>query len=530
MAARAPRSKAADVVVARKGKTPSLAPPPLSGARSPTLAAGMAPPTPMLPDPAMVVLAGAAGSGKSHWAAERFRTSEIVSSDALRAAVGSGPADLDASVEAFDLLDTIVAARIRRSLTTVIDTLGLDQFRRIRYLELARSAGLPAVLVIMNTADRLCRERNRLRDRPVPAPVLAEQLRKAKSLLETAADEGWDRVLIIDISEPSPVSIENRPERDRDQQPGGGPRVALQISRFPWGSEPASWLRDIAIAAESIGFTGIALMDHLIQIPQVDRPWEPIPEPWVTLGLLAGLDTDLRLGTLVSPVTFRAPGIVAKMVATLDALSGGRAFCGLGAGWWLREHQAYGLDFPSPAQRLDQLQRCIETLRALWGPGTKAYSGRYVKLPETTCYPRPVSRIPIIVGGSGERRTLKIVAESADGCNLPSNEEVLKSKIDILHRHCEAVGRDPAEVEITVLDLPVIGTDREDVGMRVERLRGRTPAAAYAAQHHAGTAESHLRRYARLADLGVDTIFCSLPDLSNADDLARCAPLLAALG
>ena len=120
-------------------------------------------------------------------------------------------------------------------------------------------------------------------------------------------------------------------------------------------------------------------------------------------------------------------------------------------------------------QRLDQLQVCIETLRALWAPGTKAYHGRYVHLPETTCYPRPVSDVPIIVGGSGERRTLRIAAEQADGCNLPSDQKVLRSKIDILHRHCAAVGRD-LSVEITVLDLPVIGTDREDVAVRVERL------------------------------------------------------------
>jgi alkanesulfonate monooxygenase SsuD/methylene tetrahydromethanopterin reductase-like flavin-dependent oxidoreductase (luciferase family) len=249
----------------------------------------------------------------------------------------------------------------------------------------------------------------------------------------------------------------------------------------------------------------------------------------VTLGLLAGLDTKLRLGTLVSPVTFRAPGIIAKVLATLDALSGGRAFCGLGAGWWLREHQAYGLDFPKPAQRLDQLQLCIETLRALWAPGTKAYAGRYLNLPETTCYPRPAGQIPIIVGGSGEHRTLKIVAEQADGCNLPSDERVLSSKIDILRRHCAAIDRDPTEVEITVLDLPVIGTDREDVGLRIERLRGRTPAATYAAQHHAGTLENHVQRYRRLSDLGVGTVFCSLADLTGGDDLARCSPLLQAL-
>src|SRR5215217_7404272 len=350
---------------------------------------------PPLPDPAVVVLAGAAGSGKSTWAAERYRISEIVSSDALRAVVGSGPADLDASVDAFELLDT----------------LGLDHPRRLGYLQLARSAGMPAVLVIMNTSPQLCRERNRLRDRPVPAPILAEQLRKIKSMVDTAADEGWDRVLIIDDSITAAPPPPDTGQTDPDHGPARRPRVILHVSRFPWGTDPAEWLVDIALAADSIGFNGISLMDHLIQIPQVDRAWEPIPEPWVTLGLLAGLDTKLRLGTLVSPVTFRAPGIIAKTVATLDALSGGRAFCGLGAGWWLREHQAYGLDFPKPAQRLDQLQRCIETLRALWAPGTKAYAGRYLNLPETTCYPRPAGQIPIIVGGSGEHRTLKIVAE-----------------------------------------------------------------------------------------------------------------------
>jgi predicted kinase len=355
-----------------------------------------------LPDPAVVVLAGAAGSGKSTWAAERFRAAEIVSSDALRAAVGSGPSDLDASVEAFTLLDQIIAARTRRSLMTVIDTLGLDPVRRSDYQHLAHTAGLPTVLVIMNTAAALCRERNRLRDRPVPAPVLTEQLRRISRLVEFAGEEGWDQVLIIDQDNvPSAPPDQVAPDHDRGSV--SGPRFILQVSRFPWGEgDPRSWMRDLALRAEEIGFSGLALMDHLIQIPQVDRAWEPIPEPWVTLGMIAGLDTNLRLGTLVSPVTFREPGILAKTVATLDSLSNGRAFCGLGAGWWLREHQAYGLDFPDDRQRLDQLQVCIETLRALWAPGTKAYHGRYVHLPETTCYPRPVSDVPIIVGGSGE--------------------------------------------------------------------------------------------------------------------------------
>jgi alkanesulfonate monooxygenase SsuD/methylene tetrahydromethanopterin reductase-like flavin-dependent oxidoreductase (luciferase family)/predicted kinase len=482
-----------------------------------------------LPDPAVVVLAGAAGSGKSTWAAERFRSTEIASSDALRAAVGSGPADLDATVDAFALLDQIVVARTKRSLTTVIDTLGLDQQRRTDYRRLARQSGLPAVLVILNTAAALCRERNRQRDRPVPAPILTEQLRKISKLVDAAQEEQWDQVLIIDQDRTSVTPINEQPSPDHDHDPESRPRVFLQISRFPWDEDPVGWLREVVLSADAMGFAGVALMDHLIQIPQVDRAWEPIPEPWVTLGLLAGLDTNLRLGTLVSPITFREPGIIAKTVATLDVLSDGRAFCGLGAGWWLREHQAYGLDFPNISQRLDQLQVCIETLRALWAPGTKAYHGRYVHLPETTCYPRPVSDIPIIVGGSGERRTLRIVAEQADGCNLPSDQAVLQTKIDILQRHCAAVGRDPSSVEITVLDLPVIGIDREDVAIRVERLRRRLPAAVYAARHHAAPAVDHARRYRELADLGVSTIFLALPDLAGADDLDRCAPLLSTL-
>ena len=220
-------------------------------------------------------------------------------------------------------------------------------------------------------------------------------------------------------------------------------------------------------------------MDHLIQIPQVGRAWEPIPEPWVTLGFLAGLDTRLRLGTLVSPVTFRPPGILAKTAATLDALSGGRVFCGIGAGWWDREHAGFGLPFPPPATRLRLLETEIEILRALWQPGTKSYRGEHVSLPETTCYPRPVAPIPVIVGGSGQR-TLRIAARLADGCNLPADPAVLGRQDPGARRQCELAGRDPSDVAVTVLDVPVVGRDREHAAALVETLRGRTSAAAFA--------------------------------------------------
>ena len=475
-----------------------------------------------LPDPALVVLVGASGAGKSSWAEARYRREEIVSSDALRGVVGSGRHDLEASVDAFRVLDLVVEARARRGLTTVVDTLGLEPERRAAHLALARAHRLPAVVVAFDTPAALCRSRNRARDRPVPARVLTQQLRSSAELLPGLADEGWDHVEIVTAPE-SPTSSPSSSTTPASD--GNGPRVILQVSRFPWDQDPAAWLRSIALASDEAGLTGIALMDHLIQIPQVGAPWEPIPEPWVTLGLLAGLDTRLELGTLVTPITFREPGITAKAAATLDALSGGRAFVGVGAGWWAREHAAYSLPFPPPAARVAALAHGIETMKALWAPGTKAYDGRQVSLPETTLYPRPVGRLPVIVGGAG-RQTLRVAARLGDAINVSSTETVLEPALATLQEHCAALGRDPAEVAVTVLDLPVVGTDRDDAWARVERLRGRTPAASYAKAHHAGTAAEHRARYARLFERGVSTVFVALGDLETAEDVHRLAPLI----
>jgi alkanesulfonate monooxygenase SsuD/methylene tetrahydromethanopterin reductase-like flavin-dependent oxidoreductase (luciferase family)/predicted kinase len=482
---------------------------------------------PRIPDPALVVLVGAPASGKSTWAARRYRAAEVVSSDALRGIAGSGPHDLDASVDAFALLEQIVDARVGRGLTTVVDTLGLDQERRLRWLDLARTAGVPAVAVVFPVEATEARRRNAARDVPVPAPALAGQLKRVTGIIEELTGEGWDQVVAIQTaSSAAPETTPTATDDAADRRSSTGLDVVLQVSRFPWGEDPAGWLADVAMAADEVGFAGIALMDHLIQIPQVGRAWEPIPEPFVTLGLLAGLDTRLKLGTLVTPVTMRPAGVTAKAVATLDALSGGRAFVGIGAGWWEREHLAFGLPFPADGERLDLLEAAIETMRALWSPGTKAYAGARVALPETTCYPRPAGHVPIIVGGSGEKRTLEIAARLADGCNLSSDPEVLARKVGVLRQHCADVGRDPAEVAVTVLDLPVVGSDRDDTWARVERLRGRVKAPDFAKRHHAGTVGQQRERYAALADQGVSTVFLALPDLAGADDVHRLAPLL----
>lgn len=470
-----------------------------------------------LPDPALVVLVGPAGAGKSTWAAAGYRDAEVVSSDALRERVGTGPADLDAGDDAFAVLEAIVAARLRRGLTTVVDTLGLDTTRRRAWLAAGRAAEIPCVAAVFDTPGELCRARNRQRDRPVPARALTSQLRRMRAASAEITDESWDLVVredggpapVVPPASVAPASVAvPAGARPLFAEPGRLSFV-LQVSRFPWDTDPAAWLSAVAVAAEEAGFAGVALMDHLIQIPQVGRPFEAIPEPLVTLGLLAGATTTLHLGTLVSPVTFRPPGLLAKSLATLDTLCGGRAFCGLGVGWWEREHAAFGLPFPAARDRVDLLEQAVPTMRALWAPGTKPAAG----LPETTCYPRPTGALPIIVGGTG-RRILRLAATMGDACNVPAD------------RIAEA----GEQKRITVLDVPVLGDDRAHVARLVERLRGRTSASTFATRHHAATAVGHVRRYESLAAAGVCTAFVAPPDLAGPDDVARWAPITAALG
>jgi alkanesulfonate monooxygenase SsuD/methylene tetrahydromethanopterin reductase-like flavin-dependent oxidoreductase (luciferase family)/predicted kinase len=481
------------------------------------------------------VLVGVSGSGKSTWAAQRYARAEIVSSDALRGVVGFGEADISASDDALSILDQIVVARLGRRLTTVVDSTALDADRRLRWLGYARAAGLPAHLVLVDTPAPLARARNAARDRQVPAAVITDQLGRYAEVQQEIRAEGWDEISTVaaELIDPAPPPAPAPAPRPAPEPVGSEPgrlSFVLQLSRFGWPEDdPSEWLRAMAEATAAAGFDGIALMDHLIQIPQVGRAWEPIPEPWVTLGLLAGLGLGLRLGTLVTPVGFRPPGVTAKAAATLDVLSGGRAFLGVGAGWWAREHAAFGLDFPTAGQRLDALDRGVETIRALWSPGTKPYVGDGVELPETTCYPRPTADIPIIVGGSGERRTLRIAAARGDACNLPSQPDVLGHKISVVRGHCRDLGRDPAELAITVLDVTAVGRDRDEVGELVARLHGRTDAARWAARHQVGTVADQVSRYAALADRGVSTAFVALPQLRGPDDLAAFAPVVDAL-
>ena len=481
-----------------------------------------------LPDPALVFLVGPAGSGKSTWAAERFLAEEIVSSDGLRAVVGSGPADLDASDDAFRLLRDIVAARLGRGLTTVIDTTGLDPVLRGDCREWARNRGLPAVVVLFDAPLEVCLARNANRVRPVPVGVLRKQEARYRSLRPGIASEGWDSVVVVDGDAAAEVALESG---DSEPVTRMGIDFVLHVSRFPWPhTEAAERLGAIATAAEEAGFAGLSVMDHLVQIPQVGRPWEDIPEPYLTLGFLAGRTSRLELGTLVTNSTLRNVGLLAKMTSTLDVLSGGRSFCGIGAGWNVAEERAYGFPEVSVSERLDRLEDAARLLPLMWGKGAVSFEGRTASVVEAVSYPRPVrGRIPLIVGGAGEQRTLRIAARYADGVNVIGDSDTVRHKRAVLDRHCEAAGRDPAEVEMTVLDVTLVGEDRRQVADLVEAHRGRLKAATYAARVSAGTVEAQSERYRSMAEAGVSRVFVAMPDLTTPDEVHRFGAVISKL-
>ena len=472
-----------------------------------------------LPDPCLVVLVGVSGSGKSTWAARHFAPAQIVSSDALRGVVGLHERDQRASKEAFAVLDQIVAARLRRGLTTVIDSTGLEPKQRAAWLAVARRHGRPAHAVVLDVPERQARARNKSRDHPVPSSIVTAQLRSLAEASAALASEGFDAVHHLDGAEPValvPARFVTAPATAADHQEAPVPlRFTFHVGRFErFGKGPQlpEDLVRLARLAEQAGFHGMSVMDHVVQIPTVGPEWEALPESTTTLGFLAGATERLRLGALVNGVTYRNLAQLGKQVATLDVLSGGRAFCGLGLAWHQREHELYGWTFPSVAERYRMLEDALELFPLLWGPGQPRFEGRTVTVPEAICYPRPVQeRIPIIVGGSGERRTLRLVARHADGCNLFGDPDVIRRKVAVLHRHCEAEGRDPAAITITQLsDAALMDPGGERYADTV------------------GTVTEQVGRYRELSDAGVQEAFVALHEDGTGAQVERFAEVIAA--
>jgi len=210
-------------------------------------------------------------------------------------------------------------------------------------------------------------------------------------------------------------------------------------------------LLSAATAAEDIGATMFTLADHFFQMENFGRAEDPFLEGYTSLGYLAGRTTNLTLALLVTGVTYRHPGLLAKTVTTLDVLSQGRSMFGIGAAWYEREHLALGVPYPPLRDRFEMLEETLQICQQMWSDNDGPYDGKHYQLAETICEPQPVRRPPILIGGGGEKKTLRLVAQYADVWNSTDSEiDVLTHKIDVLTRHCDTVGRDVAEIRKTV--------------------------------------------------------------------------------
>ncbi len=474
-----------------------------------------------LPDPCLVVLVGVAGSGKSTWARQWFSPVAIVSSDDLRAVVGHHRHDLRASKDANHVLELIVTKRLRRGLLTVIDSTALGPITRRRYRALAAKAGLPCHAVVLDTPERETRARNRARAEAVPPAVVTSQLRALATAIDALDDDGFDGVHRASDGDvvvvPAPLYDAPVASRRQQEEPMSL-RFGLQIGGWSWpdgAAELAPRLAAIARAAEEVGFSSLSVMDHVVQIPSVGREWEDIPESTATLGFLAAATSGLRLGALVHGVTYRNIAHLAKIVATLDVLSGGRAFCGIGVAWYKREHELYGWEFPPIGERYDRIEDALQLLPLMWGKGTPRFEGRTITVPAATCYPRPLQdHVPILVGGSGERRTLRLVARYADACNLFGSPAEVARKVAVLHEHCRAADRDPTTVTVTNLSEAAI--------------LGGSPAAGERYASVVGSVDEHVGRYRQYAEAGVDEAIVALHVDGTPAQVEAFAPVIAA--
>jgi F420-dependent oxidoreductase-like protein len=234
-------------------------------------------------------------------------------------------------------------------------------------------------------------------------------------------------------------------------------RVGIHVVSFTWPGAPDSISHTLAAtarSAEDAGVSSFSLMDHWFQMEAMAPANDPMLEGYTSLGFVAGHTRTMRLGLLVTGVTYRHPGLLAKIVTTLDVLSGGRGQLGIGAAWYEREHRGLGVPYPPVAERFERLEETLQICLQMWSEDDGAFEGRHYRLAETICEPRPVSqpRPPVLIGGSGERKTLRLVARYGDACNLfATSPDEIAHKLDVLARHCEAEGRDPDTVQRTIL-------------------------------------------------------------------------------
>ena len=244
-------------------------------------------------------------------------------------------------------------------------------------------------------------------------------------------------------------------------------RFGLQIPNFNPGQSPGDLFDEVvarATAAEETGYESVWVMDHFYQLPPMGGPSQPMLDSYTLLGALAARTARVRLGTMVTGVTYRNPAHLAKIVTTLDVISAGRAILGIGGAWYDVEHEGLGFDFPPVGERLDRLEEALQICRAMFTEEAPSFEGNYYRIHEARNEPRPVQPggPPILVGGGGEKRTLQLVAQYADMCNIFGDAATVAHKVEVLRRHCADVGRDPSEVTVSRLQHARAHRDAEE--------------------------------------------------------------------
>jgi F420-dependent oxidoreductase-like protein len=250
----------------------------------------------------------------------------------------------------------------------------------------------------------------------------------------------------------------------------GDVRIGLQVPSFSWPEGIGPKLAEIGRTADETGFASLWVMDHFFQIGSVGDVDEPMLEGYSALSYLAGVTERVKLGTLVTGVIYRYPGLLVKTATTLDVLSGGRAYLGIGAGWNERESRGLGVPFPSTRERFERLEEALQIAHQMWSGEVRPYEGEHYRLAEALNSPQALSdpHPPVMIGGMGEKRTLRLVAQYADACNLFTygGSDVIRHKLEVLRGHCEDVGRDYEEIERTALGTAYLaeeGMGAEDV-------------------------------------------------------------------
>lgn len=272
-------------------------------------------------------------------------------------------------------------------------------------------------------------------------------------------------------------------------------------------------LKNRALYAEANGLDSLWVMDHFLQLPQLGRLEEPMLEGWSTISALAAVTQKIKLGTLVTGNIYRNPALLAKIGATVDVVSNGRLFMGMGAGWFETEARAYDISFYTIPERLKMLEEALQIVRGMWTTNCFSFSGKYYKISDAFCFPKPIQKPhpPILIGGSGEKVTLRLVAKYGDACNLTGGPKTIKHKLEILREHCKTVGRNYDDILKTKLGHLIIGKDANEVRSFVQRDRrpGLTEEQ-YSETVIYGTPEQVVEKIQELVDAGLQYLILNI--------------------